>query len=170
MEMRETLIVLMCFSLGPLLIYSDGGIKTDLQLRAETLIPIEDKTSFGLCRTRVKYYHYCRHHIITDTDDKIFRYRFLATERGSIKNIQYLRSPETGEVTTSLGQKHVWHRIFLIALISISAMIRGVWALNYHFKPFKKRAPKPSPQYQYAPQSAARPTRRGSVQKSFGRR
>lgn len=169
MDMRETILVFACFALGPLLIYSDGGIKTDLQLRAETLVPIEDKTSLGVCRSRVKYYHYCRHHVMTDTDDVIFRYRFLAAERDSIRDIQYLRSSETGEVTTSLGQKYLWHRIVFIALVSISALIRAVWELWKFFAP-AKRAPKPLPQNQYIAQRSARPVRGGSVQKSFGKR
>ena len=103
MEMREIILVAMCLAIGPLMVISDGGIETDYRLRAAVLEPISEKTSLDICRNKVKVYQYCRHHILKDDIDITFRYRFFNTEPVSPRGIQYLKSAETGEVTTNIG-------------------------------------------------------------------
>ena len=123
MELREIFLVILFIALSPLMIYSDGGIKTDYRLARETLTPISETTSLNICRTKVKYYHYCRYHVMNDKDDVIFRYKFLSPNPVLHQKVQYLRSAETGEITTNIGLKYFWHRVFLIALLALAALI-----------------------------------------------
>ena len=167
MEMREILIILMCFAIGPLLIYSDGGIMSDYRLRNETLVPMSKPTSLSFCRSRVKYYHYCRYHMITDEHDATFRYRLLNNAPMPVKNIQYFKSAETNEITTNIGLKYFWHRVFFIALISLSAAIKAVYEIGKHFSFTKQTTPSKAP---HRVEPSIRPARDGSGGATFGKK
>ena len=159
MEMREIILVAMCLAIGPLMVISDGGIETDYRLRAAVLEPISEKTSLDICRNKVKVYQYCRHHILKDDIDITFRYRFFNTEPVSPRGIQYLKSAETGEVTTNIGLKYFWHRIFFIALLTLAGLINAGYVRRAN-----------ASLHQQKRQTPPRPKRPASDQNSFGNR
>ena len=167
MEMREIILVAMCLAIGPLMLISDGGIETDYRLRAAVLEPISEKTSLDICRNKVKVYQYCRHHILKDDIDITFRYRFFNTEPVSPRGIQYLKSAETGEVTTNIGLKYFWHRIFFIALLTLAGLINAGYEIWKYFSGVRRAN---ASLHQQKRQTPPRPNRPASGQNSFGKR
>ena len=167
MELREIFLVILFIALSPLMIYSDGGIKTDYRLARETLTPISETTSLNICRTKVKYYHYCRYHVMNDKDDVIFRYKFLSPNPVLHQKVQYLRSAETGEITTNIGLKYFWHRVFLIALLALAALINGTHLIWKHYSYLAVKTPTPN---QYRIKAPSQPVRNMSGQVTFGKK
>lgn len=167
MEMREIILVAMCLAIGPLMVTSDGGIETDYRLRGAVLEPISEKTSLDICRNRVKVYQYCRHHITKDDIDITLRYRFFNTEPVSPRGIQYLKSVETGEVTTNIGLKYFWHRVFFIALLTFAGLINAGYEIWKYYSAVRRANASPRQQKRQTP---PRPTRRAPGQNSFGKR
>ncbi len=166
MDARAIIVILLYLSIGPLLIYSDGGLIDDNRLRHESLEPISDVTSLGVCRTRLGIYHYCRHHVIKDDYDKIFRYRFIS--QSSSPNVEYLRSVDSNDVTTSTGMAYFKHRVIFIVLASLFGLGMALFELSKHIS-FTRTRPA-TPQHNSWPVSERMRNSRSPQQTSFGKR
>lgn len=127
--MRAVLFYVVLMLMGPYAVYSDGAIRQDFSLKAETLVPAFMETSDRKCTSTLGVFHQCSFNFLLNDAEQSQNYNMFAF--GSPDTIVLLRGIETGRLTSTTGQEYLWNRVITMAVLLCMSFLTLIGILKY---------------------------------------
>ncbi|MCP5080277.1 MAG: hypothetical protein GY948_01115 [Alphaproteobacteria bacterium] len=173
--MKAFLIAVFLMGLGPLMFWLDGDLASDYGMRGQTLVPANIATSDRRCKSTFFILNQCSFKYQLDGEKHSKNYVIFSL--GAPDTVRLLKSTETGELTSTVGQEYFWNRIIAILFFNgISLFVAiAVFASMFGGRTSAQTSPQPQRAAPAAP--AGMPAGHGAQafaangpQASFGRR
>ena len=110
--MKAILIAIFLMGLGPMMFWLDGDLGSDYGLRSHTLVPANIATSDRRCRSTFFLLNQCSFKYQLDGERHSKNYVIFSF--GAPDTVRLLKSAETGELTSTVGQEYFWNRIIAV--------------------------------------------------------
>ena len=110
--MKAFLIAIFLMGIGPLMFWIDGDLASDFGMRGQTLVPANIATSDRRCKSTFFILNQCsfKYELAGEKHSK----NYVIFSLGAPDTVRLLKSTETGELTSTVGQEYFWNRIIAI--------------------------------------------------------
>ncbi|MEM8687068.1 MAG: hypothetical protein AAGF81_07050 [Pseudomonadota bacterium] len=134
--MKAALFAICAMAIGPLLIWLEDDLASDFRLQSHKLVIAGIPTTDRKCKSTVFIFNQCGFKYELNGKSHSKDYTFFSF--GAPETVHLLRSTETGELTSTVGQAYFSNRIVTLAVVNLMSLIAACLLFS---AVFNKRRP-----------------------------
>ena len=118
--MKAVLFAIVIMAIGPLMLWFEDDLASDFSLRSHKLVVAGIPTTERKCRSTAFVFNQCGFKYELNGESHRKDYRFFSL--GAPKTVILLKSSQTGELTSTVGQAYFGNRILTLVVLNLMSL------------------------------------------------